>query len=103
MKIFTSVLSSIALACSASAVLPSAAQANEGRNDGAEFCRAFADANPAYTVGGCMSAIYGNGGADRASICKNARNDGLFPLDVGGGNILRNVGDCVGYLRGLGF
>ena len=38
-----------------------------------------------------------------SQFCGNAKDAGLFPIDLGGGVILRNKGDCVNYVKGFVF
>jgi hypothetical protein len=34
-----------------------------------------------------------------AEVCNQAKKEGLFPLDLGDGTILKNQGECVNYVK----
>ena len=93
MNRFIAAASSFSLAIAGlglSVALPTVAQA-EPASGLVKLCQAAIDAGYDISVSEC--ARY------PGAICEQAKDLGLFPLDVGGGVILRNKGDCVNYVK----
>ncbi len=100
----TAIAASIALAISGMAV--PAFAGNEGQvgtgsaSDEQAVCKAILDANPnAFaSVGDCVSYIR----TFYVEACKQLKDNGSFPLDLGNGTVLKNQGDCIAYTRHFG-
>ena len=93
MKKILAAASSLAMALSMSVAVPAPAMANNGQNNLAAFCRAYADAI-GISVGDCVG-YFGRGKNEASVICRYWNNNypGFFS------SIWNNVGDCVNDLN----
>ncbi|MGE3690391.1 MAG: hypothetical protein AB7F98_03310 [Novosphingobium sp.] len=91
---------SLGMAMSINVALPSVATA-QSASDTAKVCQANYEAFGYDSVGDCVSANR----TFPVRICQQAKNDGIFPIDVtnpdGTVQTLKNQGQCVSWLRGL--
>lgn len=93
MKKILAAVSSLSMALAMSVAVPAPAMANNGQNNLAEFCRAYADVI-GISVGDCVS-YFGRGRNEASVICRYWNNN--FPVYFS--FYWKNVGDCVNDLN----
>jgi hypothetical protein len=88
-------LGACSLAFAAPVAVPTTAiaQADNSASNLLALCRAAIAEDPTLfkSLGECVSLP--------AQVCNEVKKAGEFPLDLGGGVILKNQGECVNYVK----